>query len=57
MPLLTYETDACAVAPAVLRQVDVHIQVLERFSITHELSREINGGLPGLLQSALNRFR
>lgn len=30
MPLLTYETDACAVAPAALRQVDVHIQqVLE----------------------------
>jgi len=30
MPLLTYETDGCAVAPAVLRQVDVHIhQVLE----------------------------
>jgi len=30
MPLLTYETDACAVAPAVLRQGDVHIQqVLE----------------------------
>jgi predicted CoA-substrate-specific enzyme activase len=26
MPLLTYETDACAVTPAVLRQVDVHIQ-------------------------------
>jgi predicted CoA-substrate-specific enzyme activase len=26
MPLLTYETDGCAVAPAVLRQVDVHIQ-------------------------------
>ncbi|MGP8259950.1 MAG: acyl-CoA dehydratase activase [Acidobacteriaceae bacterium] len=26
MPLLSYETDACAVAPAVLRQVDVHIQ-------------------------------
>jgi predicted CoA-substrate-specific enzyme activase len=58
MPLLTYETDACAVAPAVLRQVEVHIQqVLERFSRTHELSRETNGGLPGLLQSALNRFR
>jgi predicted CoA-substrate-specific enzyme activase len=33
MPLLTYETDACAVAPAVLRQVDVHIQqVLEHFA-------------------------
>lgn len=30
MPLLTYETDGCPVAPAVLRQVDVHIQqVLE----------------------------
>jgi predicted CoA-substrate-specific enzyme activase len=30
MPLLTYETDGCAVTPAVLRQVDVHIQqVLE----------------------------
>jgi predicted nucleotide-binding protein (sugar kinase/HSP70/actin superfamily) len=30
MPLLSYETDGCAVAPAVLRQVDVHIQqVLE----------------------------
>ncbi|MGA2809128.1 MAG: acyl-CoA dehydratase activase [Terracidiphilus sp.] len=30
MPLLTYETDACAVGPTVLRQVDVHIQqVLE----------------------------
>jgi predicted nucleotide-binding protein (sugar kinase/HSP70/actin superfamily) len=36
MPLLTYETDACAVAPAVLRQVDVHIQqVLEHFATTH----------------------
>jgi predicted CoA-substrate-specific enzyme activase len=30
MPLLSYETDGCAVTPAVLRQVDVHIQrVLE----------------------------
>jgi len=30
MPLLTYETDGCPVASAVLRQVDVHIQqVLE----------------------------
>ena len=57
MPLLTYETDACAVAPAVLRQVDVHIQqVLEHFARTHESSADINGGLPGLLQSTLNRF-
>jgi predicted CoA-substrate-specific enzyme activase len=36
MPLLTYETDACSVAPAVLRQVDVHIQqVLEHSARTH----------------------
>ena len=57
MPLLTYETDACAVAPAVLRQVDVHIQqVLEHFARTQESSADINGGLPGLLQSTLNRF-
>ena len=35
MPLLTYETDACQVAPAVLRQVDVHIQqVLEHYAKT-----------------------
>jgi predicted CoA-substrate-specific enzyme activase len=35
MPLLTYETDACAVSPAVLRQVDVHIQqVLEHSAAT-----------------------
>lgn len=34
MPLLSYETDGCAVAPAVLRQVDVHIQrVLEHAAI------------------------
>jgi predicted nucleotide-binding protein (sugar kinase/HSP70/actin superfamily) len=36
MPLLTYETDACAVGPAVLRQVDVHIQqVLEHSTRDH----------------------
>jgi predicted CoA-substrate-specific enzyme activase len=35
MPLLTYETDGCAVAPAVLRQVDVHMQqVLEHSART-----------------------
>jgi predicted CoA-substrate-specific enzyme activase len=35
MPLLSYETDGCAVAPAVLRQVDVHIQqVLEHSART-----------------------
>ncbi len=36
MPLLTYETDACPVTPAVLRQVDVHIQqVLEHSARSH----------------------
>ena len=40
MPLLTYETDGCAVAPAVLRQVDVHIQqVLEHYARSREPSR------------------
>jgi predicted nucleotide-binding protein (sugar kinase/HSP70/actin superfamily) len=35
MPLLTYETDGCAVTPAVLRQVDVHSQqVLEHYART-----------------------
>jgi predicted CoA-substrate-specific enzyme activase len=36
MPLLSYETDGCAVTPAVLRQVDVHIQqVLDHSDRTH----------------------
>ena len=36
IPLLTYETDPCAVAPAVLRQVDVHIQqVLQHAARIH----------------------
>jgi predicted nucleotide-binding protein (sugar kinase/HSP70/actin superfamily) len=36
MPLLSYETDGCAVSPAVLRQVDVHIQqVLEHSARVH----------------------
>jgi hypothetical protein len=57
MPLFAYETDACAVAPAVLRQVDVHIQqVLEHSARTRESSTDLSGRIPGLLQSALNRF-
>jgi len=36
MPLLSYETDGCAVSPVVLRQVDVHIQqVLEHSARAH----------------------
>lgn len=40
MPLLTYESDGYPVAPAVLRQVDVHIQqILEHFARTRDSSR------------------
>jgi hypothetical protein len=57
MPLLTYETDGYAVAPAVLRQVDVHIQqVLEHAARADKSSADISGNLQGLFQSALNRF-
>jgi predicted nucleotide-binding protein (sugar kinase/HSP70/actin superfamily) len=57
MPLLTYETDGCAVAPAVLRQVDVHIQqVLAHAARPHKSSTDISGNLQGLVHSALNRF-
>ena len=38
MPLLSYETDGCAVSPAVLRQVDVHIQqVLDHSARIHSM--------------------
>jgi predicted nucleotide-binding protein (sugar kinase/HSP70/actin superfamily) len=41
MPLLSYETDGCAVTPAVLRQVDVHIQqVLDHSARTHSVQLE-----------------
>jgi len=57
MPLLTYETDGCAVAPSVLRQVDVHIQqVLEHFGRTRESSTDLSGRARELFQSALNSF-
>jgi len=57
MPLLTYETDGCAVAPAVLRQVDVHIQqVLEHFARTRESSTDLSGRARELFKSALNSF-
>ena len=53
MPLLTYETDGCAVAPAVLRQVDVHIQqVLEHSSRNRDSSTNLNVG--PLVQSVLD---
>jgi predicted nucleotide-binding protein (sugar kinase/HSP70/actin superfamily) len=57
MPLLTYETDGCAVAPTVLRHVDVHIQqVLEHFARTNESSTDLSERARDLFQSALNRL-
>lgn len=53
MPLLTYETDSYPVAPAVLRQVDVHIQqILEHSSRNRDSSTNLNVG--PLVQSVLD---
>jgi predicted CoA-substrate-specific enzyme activase len=47
MPLLTYETDGCAVAQAVLRQVDVHIQQVLEHSATSRMGRAMPIGTKG----------
>jgi predicted CoA-substrate-specific enzyme activase len=58
MPLLAYETDGYPVAPAVIRQIDVHIQqVLEHHARTHKSSVHISGKPPDFLQSALHMLR
>jgi hypothetical protein len=55
MPLLTYETDGYPVSPAVLRQIDVHIQqVLQHHASTGNDSEHRDQKPPGLLQSALD---
>ena len=57
MPLLTYETDGYPVAPAVIRQIDVHIQqVLDHYARTRESATRSNGRPPGFLQFALDRL-
>lgn len=65
MPLLTYESDGYAVAPAFLRQVDVHIQqVLEHAARTRDSSQSGPGplkvatdALSGLYESVLAKMR
>jgi predicted CoA-substrate-specific enzyme activase len=55
MPLLTYESDGYAVSPAVLRQVDVHIQqILEHFSKTRGSLANTSRGPLASLQSVLD---
>ena len=56
MPMLTYESDGYAVSPAVLRQVDVHIQqVLEHAAHNSQTPPTIVGGLVESLKSAMAR--
>ena len=58
MPILTYESDGYAVAPSVLRQVDVHIQqVLEHAASRRVESLLAGGGLPDLIRAAMGRLR
>ena len=55
MPLLTYESDGYPVAPAVLRQVDVHIQqILEHSSKARDSSTNMSRGPLASLQSVLD---
>ena len=57
MPILTYETDGYAVAPEVLRQVDVHIQqVLDHAARSRPEPALVAGGLVEILRSAAGKF-
>lgn len=58
MPLLTYESDGCAVSPAVLRQVEVHIQQVLGQAAQNRAAPPNLGQLAGdLLKSVTARFR
>jgi len=58
MPILTYESDGYPVSPAVLRQVDVHIQqVLERAAKDSALPANIGQRAGELLKSVAAHFR
>ncbi len=58
MPLLTYESDGYAVAPSVLRQVEVHIQQVLQRAATKPAAPAFGGGmLAGLLESISYRWR
>lgn len=55
MPIFAYESDGYAVAPAVLRQVEVHIQqVLQHAEQNRRATRQ--GKMAGLLESVSNRI-
>jgi hypothetical protein len=55
MPILTYESDGYAVAPAFLRQVEVHIQQVLEHAARSRLMRP--AGLVTRLTSAVSRWR
>ena len=58
MPLLTYESDGYAVAPSVLRQVEVHIQQVLQRAATKPAAPAFGGGmLAGFLESISYRWR
>jgi len=58
MPILTYESDGYPVSPAVLRQVDVHIQqVLERAAKNRAEPLNLGERAADLLKSVAARFR
>jgi hypothetical protein len=54
MPILTYESDGYAVAPAFIRQVEVHIQqILDRAGQRRAKPQGALGGLAGLFRAAM----
>jgi predicted CoA-substrate-specific enzyme activase len=58
MPLLTYESDGYAVSPAVLRQVDVHVQqVLEHAAAAKEARARGGLQMPDFLKAAMERLK
>jgi hypothetical protein len=57
MPMLTYESDGYAVAPAFVRQVEVHIQqVLDRAAQNRPAPQTMANGLTSLFRSALAKW-
>ena len=57
MPILTYESDGYSVSPAVLRQVDVHIQqVLDRVEKNRGSPPNICERAAGLIKSLAARW-
>jgi predicted nucleotide-binding protein (sugar kinase/HSP70/actin superfamily) len=55
MPLLTYESDGCAVAPSFLRQVDVHIQQVLTHAARNRVLPPMINGLTDWFRSAMGK--